>query len=552
MPKYQIADASCFYDRYIKLDSSNTIEERYMKKTSMCEISDLTYRVKYYGRYTDSSGYYYIFTDEHKDSDDVYGVKFAKTDNDVSTCISIDVSTSVTYNSPDTSILHAFAKHYYDSSEGTLLDMTLVSYDTVSNTPYYSIPSIVKRCDSLNMYIIRLLFTNYYNDYSMLDVSIERCENNNYDYYLFPSWAIKVNNDSSNINNILYDSIFPYDCSIFDNNVMKLAFTDSSYYGYRSIRCKSLEDGSGLKTDASLYIDTDCSLYLLPKEWNYSSKVFNLDSATDMRKRNIYIEDSAVNRDYLYYVDGTNAVSCRDFDINYATSFVNTDGIMDVSLNVYQYNNTIRTHYDEVAVAVDVDGIIEYPSSYYQTYDITPRWKLYTHDNDTSRKLLIESFNKILAIKPLELSSYDIELAMFDSFLNKDFRNKIPKNDIFEINSLFFNIMKHKKEILNKYKCYLDEENNQFCLILDQSVCFSDFTKEIMLNLFDFSEKLGIDTICFLISKKNPQFVRIVQDLMIVGFKSNERNNETVIEGNTYKIMEIPVNINEKIEEFYF
>ena len=139
-----------------------------------------------------------------------------------------------------------------------------------------------------------------------------------------------------------------------------------------------------------------------------------------------------------------------------------------------------------------------------------------------------------------------------NNFLTKDFRNKIPKNDIFEINSLFFNIMKHKKEILNKYKCYFDEENNQFCLILDEKVCFSDFTKEIMLNFFEFSEKLGIDTICFLISKKNPQFVRIIQDLMIVGFKSNEANKETVIEGDTYKIMEIPVNINEKIEEFYF
>ena len=141
---------------------------------------------------------------------------------------------------------------------------------------------------------------------------------------------------------------------------------------------------------------------------------------------------------------------------------------------------------------------------------------------------------------------------MANNFLNKEFRNKIPKNDIFEINSLFFNIMKHKKEIVNKYKCYLDEENNQFCLILEESICFSDFTKEIMLNLFDFAEKLGIDTICFLISKKNPQFVRIIQDLMIVGFKSNETNKETIIEGETYKIMEMPVNVNEKIEEFYF
>ena len=409
VPKYQIADASCFYDGYIKLDSSNTIEERYMKKTSMCEISDLTYRVKYYGYY---NNHYAIFTDEHKEDDDVYGIKFAKTDNDVSTCISIDVSTSVTYDSPDSSILDAFAEHYYESSTGTLLDMTLVSYDNVSNTPLFAVPCIVKSCSSLGMYVVREVGQNHISGYLTVN------GNKNYDYYLLPSWAIKVNNDESDVNNILYDSSFPFDCSIFDNNVMKLAFTDSSYYGYRSIRCKSLDDGSGLKTDASMYIDDDCSLYLLPKEWNYNSRVFNLDSSTDIKEKNIYLENSAANRNYLYYVDGTNAVSFRDFDINYATSFINTDDALDVNISIYQYDNTIRTHYNEVALAVDASGVINLP--YDQSVgNFTPMWKLYTHDNDTTRKLLIESFNRILAIKPIELSAYDVEMALFDRHGNK-------------------------------------------------------------------------------------------------------------------------------------
>ena len=43
-----------------------------------------------------------------------------------------------------------------------------------------------------------------------------------------------------------------------------------------------------------------------------------------------------------------------------------------------------------------------------------------------------------------------------------------------------------------------------------------------------------------------------MQDLMIVGFKSNEEMKEITIEGDNYKVMEIPVNIDEKIEEFYF
>lgn len=137
-----------------------------------------------------------------------------------------------------------------------------------------------------------------------------------------------------------------------------------------------------------------------------------------------------------------------------------------------------------------------------------------------------------------------------NKFLSKDFKKKIPRNDIFEINSMMFNITKHKKEILNKYKCFYEEENNELYIILDESVCFSDFTKEIMMNLFDFSEKLGIDEICFLVSNKSPEYIRIMQDLMIIGFKKKEKTFE--IDGKEYKAMEIQVNINEKIEEFFF
>jgi hypothetical protein len=139
-----------------------------------------------------------------------------------------------------------------------------------------------------------------------------------------------------------------------------------------------------------------------------------------------------------------------------------------------------------------------------------------------------------------------------NNFLDENFKSQIPKNEIFEISSMIFNIPKHKKEILTQYKCYFDEKSNGLFLILSESICFSEFTKEIMMNLFDFSEKVGIKTISFLVSKKNPQFIRIMQDLMIVGFKSNEEMKEITIEGDNYKVMEIPVNIDEKIEEFYF
>ena len=138
------------------------------------------------------------------------------------------------------------------------------------------------------------------------------------------------------------------------------------------------------------------------------------------------------------------------------------------------------------------------------------------------------------------------------SSLNSNFKSQIPKNKIFLISSMFFNITKHKQEILSKYESYFDEESNTLTLILSEKICFSEFTKEIMMNLFSFTQKVGIDTICFLLSKKNPQYARIIQDLMIVGFKSNEKKKEVTIDGNVYKVMEIPTNSDEEIKEFFF
>lgn len=138
------------------------------------------------------------------------------------------------------------------------------------------------------------------------------------------------------------------------------------------------------------------------------------------------------------------------------------------------------------------------------------------------------------------------------NFFNEDFKDEIPKNEIFEINSMIFNILKHKKEILTKFKCYFEEKSNSLFLILNKTLSFSEFTKEIMMNLFTFCEKVGIDTINFMVAKKNPQYIRIIQDLLVVGFKPNEKMKEVSIEDDCYNVLEIKVISNEPIEEFYF
>ena len=137
-------------------------------------------------------------------------------------------------------------------------------------------------------------------------------------------------------------------------------------------------------------------------------------------------------------------------------------------------------------------------------------------------------------------------------FLNVNFKSQIPKNKIFEINSLIFNITKHKKEILTKYKCYYEEQSNSLNILLTKDLNFADFTKEIMMNLLEMSQKLCIETIYFLVAKKNPQYIKFVQDLMIIGFEVDTNTKTVNIEGNVFKVLKLQVkDQDDEIEEVF-
>lgn len=137
-------------------------------------------------------------------------------------------------------------------------------------------------------------------------------------------------------------------------------------------------------------------------------------------------------------------------------------------------------------------------------------------------------------------------------FLNQELKNQIPKNKIFLVNSLIFNITKHKKEILTKYKCFYEEKSNSLNILLTQDLNFADFTKEIMINLLDMAQKLGIETIYFLVAKKNPQYIKFVQDLMIIGFEVDPNTKTVNIEDNVFKVLKLEVkDQDDEIEEVF-
>ena len=129
----------------------------------------------------------------------------------------------------------------------------------------------------------------------------------------------------------------------------------------------------------------------------------------------------------------------------------------------------------------------------------------------------------------------------------------IYKNTLFNINSLIFNIESHQEEVLSKYDCYYNSNNNSFCIIIGENSKYSDFSKEIMMNLMDFSQKLSISSINLLICRKNKDYVKLLQGMLTVGFTNDEVTKTTQIDGKNYKILKMSLSkAQAEIEEVDF
>ena len=126
-----------------------------------------------------------------------------------------------------------------------------------------------------------------------------------------------------------------------------------------------------------------------------------------------------------------------------------------------------------------------------------------------------------------------------DCFINQSSKGKLPKNKIFRLNSLIFNNEKNCQEIYNVYDCIYNEKDNLLYLIITEKDNYNNFTKDKLINILEFSISLGIDKICLLVSKKNSQYLNIIQDMLIVGFKPEENLKKIKIDGKEYKILKM-------------
>jgi hypothetical protein len=137
--------------------------------------------------------------------------------------------------------------------------------------------------------------------------------------------------------------------------------------------------------------------------------------------------------------------------------------------------------------------------------------------------------------------------------LFKSLKNQIPENTLFNINSIIFNLENNKQEILKKYNCFYNPSLEALCIMIEEVTKYSELSKEIVMNMMEFAQKMSIKNVVLLLDRKNKDYVKILQGMMTVGFVNDNNYKVTKIGGKDYKILKMSLkNVPEEVEEIIF
>ena len=146
-----------------------------------------------------------------------------------------------------------------------------------------------------------------------------------------------------------------------------------------------------------------------------------------------------------------------------------------------------------------------------------------------------------------------------DELINEAFKNQIPKNTIFKISSLIYNVETQERETNVVLDSWYNMENNNNILdnslivLVKDDISPNHLTKEVMMTLFQFSQKVAIDRIFLLLSVTNANYILLLQQMMTCGFETFQELKSTTIDDVVYKILKVEIkDISGNIEEIEF
>ena len=140
-----------------------------------------------------------------------------------------------------------------------------------------------------------------------------------------------------------------------------------------------------------------------------------------------------------------------------------------------------------------------------------------------------------------------------NDFINEGLKSQFPKNKIFKINSLIYNVETQVKDVNISFDCSYNDENNTLSVIINENINHTNLTKEVALTLFVFVQRVQIEKLYLIVALKNPNYILLLQEMMTLGFQSEKKARSTTIDGDAYKILYVETKeMTTNIEEFGF
>lgn len=323
--------------------------------------------------------------------------------------------------------------------KGSMFDSILYVYDDVSEKVVREYNCVMIQNKAYNMN--GSTPTSKYDEYKLMfieqsdfdEFNTQYSSNPKYLYYFIPKWAIAASNvtinktlNTANLNTNIYDGYIGrgigYKSSLF---VYYKNPNIENYFGYGLYTNVDSDPRNAIVTPFDCDREYNNSVENLSglnvwfgpsniKSDEYSCSIEKEESNT--HEMFVKLSDNSVFRKAVKNVDYQYSVSLRNFNPNVANANWNYQSI-NVN-NKYEYNIPVITKNGEIYTAPIVTTKFETVENI-KNGNVTVVWKVYKRIGLNERKMIMESYNKALALSLAEHGMYDISVDVFDEYGNK-------------------------------------------------------------------------------------------------------------------------------------
>ena len=338
------------------------------------------------------------------------------------------------------------------SKNGSFVDVTLYVYDEVCEYPIFSIPGVMipdvlhQEDDIYDEYLFTPIQSSKTDASTLAEKLNSYCSGNDAPrlaYYIIPQWAIPctINTISQennvidiSLNNSIFSSAMYGRYRLKDGRMMTLFYNtnDSDYFGKGSYMLKAQQNAINYtlytylgqrRRGESEQSGFDGSTWFAPPSLDYMTYDCDVDvNESDNQSNSLSIVNNTKYRYAQKFIDQNYSVSLRNFDPNDAIEIweYNSDDYSTYNQikGKYVHTTPITTTMPYVEILPHIPGYINDISTM-TSNSMTVRWKIYIRYGNSSRKLIMECFNKALFLKLKDYGTYDIEMTLWDQYGNK-------------------------------------------------------------------------------------------------------------------------------------